>query len=100
GRPLMDAIEVRDDVQKKYNDRLQQRFEKSVWRSDGSVYQLPCKSWYKTKDDKVFALWPSFVSSYRWAMRRADIKKFLDKSSDESCISDVTASQRKPRKSA
>ncbi len=100
GRPLMDAIEVRDDVQKKYNDRLQQRFEKSVWRSDGSVYQLPCKSWYKTKDDKVFALWPGFVSSYRWAMRRADIKKFLDKSSDESCISDVTVGQRKPRKSA
>lgn len=100
GRPLMDAIEVREDVQKKYNDRLQQRFDKSVWRSDGSVYQLPCKSWYKTKDDKVFALWPGFVSSYRWAMRRADIRKFSDNSPAAGSISDVTAGQRKPRKSA
>ena len=100
GRPLMDAIEVREDVQKTYNDRLQQRFDKSVWRSDGSVYQLPCKSWYKTKDDKVFALWPSFVSSYRWAMRRADIRKFSDDSSAAGCISDVTTGQSKPRKSA
>ena len=100
GRPLMDAIEVREDVQKTYNDRLQQRFDKSVWRSDGSVHQLPCKSWYKTKDDKVFALWPSFVSSYRWAMRRADIRKFSDDSSTTGCISDVTTGQSKPQKSA
>ena len=96
----MDAIEVREDVQRKYNDRLQQRFDKSVWRSDGSVYQLPCKSWYKTKNDKVFALWPGFESSYRWAMRRADIRKFLGDSAAAGCISDVTAGQRKPRKSA
>jgi hypothetical protein len=96
----MDAIEVREDVQRKYNDRLQQRFDKSVWRSDGSVHQLPCKSWYKSKDDKVFALWPSFVSSYRWAMRRADIRKFSDDSSTTGCISDVTTGQSKPQKSA
>tara|TARA_Y100000766_G_scaffold285361_1_gene308202 strand:- start:8283 stop:9800 length:1518 start_codon:yes stop_codon:yes gene_type:complete len=76
GRPQMEAIEVREDVQKIYNERLQKQFDKSVWRSDESVYQLPCKSWYKTKDDTVYALWPSFVSSYRWMMRRADIRQF------------------------
>ncbi len=73
----LDQIEVRPEVQQAFNKKLQAKFAKSVWKSDGSVWQLPCKSWYAHKSGKHTALWPGFASTYRLALRRADIAHYL-----------------------
>jgi len=68
---------VRQDVQRAFNDSLQKKFDKSVWKSDGSVYRLPCTSWYVHASGKHTALWPSFSATYWLAMRRADSSHYL-----------------------
>ena len=73
----LDTIEVRQDVQRAFNDSLQKKFDKSVWKSDGSVYRLPCTSWYVHASGKHTALWPSFSATYWLAMRRADSSHYL-----------------------
>ena len=73
----LDTIEVREDVQRAFNDSLQKKFDKSVWKSDGSVYRLPCTSWYVHASGKHTALWPSFSATYWLAMRRADSSHYL-----------------------
>ena len=52
------SVEVREDVQHRYNQRLQQRLERTVWNTD-------CASWYKTASGKNTTLWPSFTFEYR-----------------------------------
>ena len=73
----LDVVEVRADVQRVYNDALQKRFERTVWRSTpGSPWQLPCSSWYAPGDGKNTALWPGLSVGYWWAMRRPRIADY------------------------
>jgi cation diffusion facilitator CzcD-associated flavoprotein CzcO len=75
---LLDVVEVRPEVQRDYNATLQQRFERTVWRSTrGSAWQLPCSSWYAPGGGKNTALWPGFSAAYWLAMRRADIADYV-----------------------
>jgi cation diffusion facilitator CzcD-associated flavoprotein CzcO len=70
----LDVVEVRADVQRAYNERLQRWFARTVWRSTpGSAWQLPCSSWYAPGDGKNTALWPGLSVGYWLAMRRAEI---------------------------
>jgi len=84
GQPALATVEVREDVQRDFNDALQQKFDKSVWKSDGSVWQLPCKSWYRHKSGKFTALWPSFAITYRLALRTADRRHFVSRAATAS----------------
>ena len=77
GQPALETVEVREDVQRAFNDALQRKFDKSVWKSDGSVWQLPCKSWYQHRSGKFTAIWPSFAITYRLALRKADRQHFV-----------------------
>ncbi|CAK9888848.1 MULTISPECIES: flavin-containing monooxygenase [Pseudomonas] len=55
------VVEVKREVQARYNQKLQQRLEKSVWVTG-------CKSWYQDKaSGKVTTLWPGFSTQY-WAI--------------------------------
>ena len=73
----LDVVEVRADVQRAYNEALQQRFERTVWRSrPGSAWQLPFSSWYAPGDGRNTALWPGLSAGYWLAMRHAAIADY------------------------
>ena len=74
----MRAIEVRPDVQRRYNDWLRERFKQSVWHTQERPGLAPCNSWYQTAEGKNFTLWPSFATAYTWALRRPDPACFFD----------------------
>ncbi|MGF6772097.1 cation diffusion facilitator CzcD-associated flavoprotein CzcO [Paraburkholderia sp. GAS199] len=57
------TMNLRPDVQREFNARLQKEMQHSVWVSG-------CHSWYQTKSGKVTALWPGFTFSFRKRTRR------------------------------
>ena len=57
------TMDLRPDVQRDFNARLQKEMQHSVWTSG-------CHSWYQTKSGKVTALWPGFSFSFRKRTRR------------------------------
>lgn len=63
------ALEVRHDVQARYNEWLQQRLKRTVWSSG-------CKSWYQSASGKNHTLWPGFTFAYRWITRRFDVTSY------------------------
>lgn len=73
----LETIEVREDAQRSFNSALRKHFDRSVWKSDGSVWQLPCTSWYVHESGKNHVLWPGFSVSYWWAMRKPCRRHFL-----------------------
>ena len=50
-------MSVRQDVQDRYNERLQQRLARTVWASG-------CNSWYLSADGTNHALFPGFACEY------------------------------------
>jgi cation diffusion facilitator CzcD-associated flavoprotein CzcO len=56
-------LTVRQDVQNRYNERLQRRMPYTVWSSG-------CNSWYLSKDGANHALFPGFASEYCLSVRR------------------------------
>ncbi len=62
-------IDVRADRQRAYNDRLQQRFQHTIW-SDG------CASWYKLPTGKITHLWPGFTFDYRHSTGTLDLADY------------------------
>ncbi|HTH76917.1 MAG TPA: NAD(P)/FAD-dependent oxidoreductase [Trinickia sp.] len=57
------TMDVRADVQRAFNDKLQNAFRGSVWMSG-------CRSWYLSKSGKNTALWPGFTFAFRRLTRR------------------------------
>ena len=74
----MQAIEVRPEVQRAYNDWLQRRFERTVWSTGEKPGRSSCTSWYATAAGRNFTLWPSFATAYAWALRQPDPSCFFD----------------------
>jgi hypothetical protein len=58
------AIEVRPEVQARYNERLHRRLARRVWSTGG------CKSWYRTRSGKNTTLWPGYTFEFRWRTRK------------------------------
>jgi cation diffusion facilitator CzcD-associated flavoprotein CzcO len=63
-------VDVRHDEQRAFNERIQERLEKTVWATGG------CASWYKTKDGKNTTLWPGFTFEFRWKTRKFDVERY------------------------
>jgi cation diffusion facilitator CzcD-associated flavoprotein CzcO len=63
-------IDVREDVQRRYNDRIQARLAKSVWNTGGT------KSWYLDERGKNTTLWPGLTIEYRARMARFDLESY------------------------
>jgi cation diffusion facilitator CzcD-associated flavoprotein CzcO len=55
-------LDVRHDVQRRYNDRIQKRLRKTTWMTG-------CSSWYLTKDGFNASMYPGFATQYLRQMR-------------------------------
>jgi cation diffusion facilitator CzcD-associated flavoprotein CzcO len=65
------AIEVRADVQARYNDELQHKLAGTVWNTGG------CRSWYLDRNGRNTTLWPSFTFRFRQRTRSFDPADYL-----------------------
>lgn len=54
----VEAIDVKPEVQRSYNEKIQKRLQNTIWKSG-------CKSWYMTKSGKNTTLWPGFTFEFR-----------------------------------
>ncbi|WP_273846302.1 flavin-containing monooxygenase [Rubrobacter calidifluminis] len=61
-----ETLEVREEVQRDYNDRLQRALRGTVWTSGG------CRSWYLDERGRNYTLWPGFTWRFRRMTREAD----------------------------
>ncbi|HEX3343678.1 MAG TPA: NAD(P)/FAD-dependent oxidoreductase [Polyangiaceae bacterium] len=59
------AVDVKPEVQARYNARLQERLKGTVWSSG-------CMSWYLTRSGKNTTIWPGFTFEFRLRTRRFD----------------------------
>jgi cation diffusion facilitator CzcD-associated flavoprotein CzcO len=64
------SFEVREDVQRDYNDKLQRHMKKTVWTTGG------CVSWYLDAHGKNTSLWPSFTFAFRRLTRKFDLAAY------------------------
>ncbi len=62
-------LDVRADVQRRFNDALQDQLERSVWASG-------CTSWYQTADGRQTNNWPGFTFTYRRLVRTLDLDDY------------------------
>jgi cation diffusion facilitator CzcD-associated flavoprotein CzcO len=60
----MDVIEVRENVQRSFNEDLQRGLRGSVWTSGG------CMSWYIDENGRNATVWPGFTWRFRRRLRR------------------------------
>jgi cation diffusion facilitator CzcD-associated flavoprotein CzcO len=67
-------VDVRREVESRYNERLQKRLARTVWNTGG------CTSWYLTSSGKNTTAWPGFTFEYRLRTRRFDAKNY------ETCV--------------
>ncbi len=58
------VIEVRDAIQRSYNEEIQSRLQGTVWTSGG------CVSWYLDDHGKNTTIWPGSTWPYRRRLRR------------------------------
>lgn len=67
------TMEVRDEVQGAFNERVQNAFRRTVWMSG-------CRSWYLSKSGRNTVLWPGFAFAFRRLTRRvrAEDYRFVD----------------------
>jgi len=82
----LDTIEVHQDAQRSFNEWLDQRFTRTVWKSGGrggnattahKVWRQPCASWYVHPSGRNHVIWPGSSYGYWLRMRRADPGDFL-----------------------
>lgn len=66
------ALDVRPEVQARFNRKLQRRLDQAVWSAGG------CKSWYLDEFGKNRTLWPSFTFEYWMRTRRFEPDKYVE----------------------
>ena len=59
----MGVFEVREDVQRRFNEQIQRRLEGTVWNSGG------CASWYIDENGRNTTIWPGSTWPYRQRTR-------------------------------
>lgn len=64
------SIEVKKEVQKKYNEELTRRLSNTVWSES-------CGSWYLTATGKNTTIWPGFTFEFRERTRSLRPTEFL-----------------------
>jgi hypothetical protein len=58
-------MDIRPDVEDRYDKEVQRRLARSVWTS--------CTSWYRRDDGRVPTNWPGLVSEYHRRTRKLDL---------------------------
>ncbi|HEX8821274.1 MAG TPA: NAD(P)/FAD-dependent oxidoreductase, partial [Archangium sp.] len=69
-REGLGSLEVRQDAQERFNQRLHERLDRTVWSTGG------CVSWYRTSSGKNTTLWPGFTFEFRWRTQRPDLTDY------------------------
>jgi cyclohexanone monooxygenase len=70
-RKRLATIEVKPEVQARFNDWIQRRSQRTVWVSGG------CRSYYlHPETDRNFSIWPSFTFAFRRITRRFDARAY------------------------
>jgi cation diffusion facilitator CzcD-associated flavoprotein CzcO len=64
------SIELRPEVERRFNHELQTRIARTVWASG-------CKSWYMDSHGKNVTLWPGFTVEYWWRTHRARLQDYI-----------------------
>ena len=64
------SIDVKPDVQRRFNNELQERLKTTVWQTGN------CRSWFKAASGKITTQWPGLQLTYRMRTRRANIRNF------------------------
>ncbi len=64
------SIEVRKDVQDKFNAEIQCKLEGTVWQSG-------CKSWYVSEDGKNHTVWPGFTLEFRNRTKKIQLNDYM-----------------------
>jgi cation diffusion facilitator CzcD-associated flavoprotein CzcO len=65
------SVEVREDVEARYNQDIQARLQHTVWNEGG------CRSWYVGPDGRNHTLWPSFSNAFKRRLARFDEADFI-----------------------
>ena len=60
------TFDVREDAQRRYNEKLQDRMGNTIWTTGG------CASWYLDAHGKNTTLWPDFTFLFRRMTRKFD----------------------------
>lgn len=63
------AVDVRTDVHEQWCDLMDAKTEPTVWNSG-------CSSWYLDRDGRNSTLWPGLTIEFRRRLRRFDVSKF------------------------
>ncbi len=69
-RARLRALEVRPDVMRQFNERLQERMRGTVWATG-------CSSWYQDASGKNVSLWPGFTFAFRRQTARFDPSRYV-----------------------
>jgi cation diffusion facilitator CzcD-associated flavoprotein CzcO len=71
------ALDLRADVQERYNDWLDGKLSRTVWNTGG------CDSWYLHAHGRNSALWPDYTWRFRRLLGRFDLRPYhqLDRAS-------------------
>jgi len=72
------TFDVREDVLRAYNAKLQQRMKRTIWATGG------CASWYLDKHGNNTTLWPGFTFTFRQMTRRFDAAAYHLTTADQS----------------
>ena len=67
-RPGVSYLDVRPEVEERYDREVQQRLGRSVWSA--------CTSWYRQADGRVTTNWPGLVTEYDRRTRRFDVADY------------------------
>ncbi len=62
-------LELKPEVQKKYNENLQKQFDGTVWASG-------CDSWYFNKFGKITTLYPRLTAQFRRETKRLNVEDY------------------------
>jgi cation diffusion facilitator CzcD-associated flavoprotein CzcO len=67
-RPGVSYLDVRPEVEERYDREVQRRLGRSVWTA--------CTSWYRQADGRVTTNWPGLVTEYDRRTRRFDVADY------------------------
>ncbi len=81
------SLDVRPEVQRAYNDELQNRIQGTVWNTGG------CQSWYINEDGKNVTLWPGFTFAFRQLTRQFDASSYTIEPIERPAVNPVTTPQ-------
>ncbi|ORX04675.1 flavin-containing monooxygenase [Mycolicibacillus trivialis] len=63
------SLDVRPEVQERYNEDIQQRLQSTTWNSG-------CQSWYLTEDGFNATMFPGFATQYVNQLKHVDLQDF------------------------